>query len=157
MPVSMNRLTCYHSIIASISFIEGEDQGLIVQANRVNGMLDTQNIRMLLSSDYMSSESSGEESDNNVTGYRKPVLKVKKLVWLQRKYRDAFHQIDRVYYQSHKSSRDKLKQRVQGDNSTREQPPNPHKFAVKFEFSAQDIDSLDISLSASFSSELNFF
>ena len=103
----------------------------------------------------MSSESSGEESDNDVSGYRKPVLKVKKLVWLQRKYRDAFHQIDRVYYQSHKSSRDKLKQRVQGDNSTREQPPNPHKFAVKFKFRAQDIDSLDTSLSASFSSELN--
>lgn len=61
-----------------------------------------QRISKLLSTDYMSSESSGEESGDDIAGYTKPVLKVKKLVWLRTKYRDAFHQIDRVYYQSHR-------------------------------------------------------
>lgn len=114
-----------------------------------------QRISKLLSTDYMSSESSGEESGDDIAGYTKPVLKVKKLVWLRTKYRDAFHQIDRVYYQSHKGSRDKLKQRVQGGDSTCGQPSFPHQFAVKSEFRAQEQDSLDhdTSLNSSVSSE----
>ena len=107
---------------------------------------------MLLSVDYMSSESSDEETvsaDSTLT--TRPVLKVKKLVWLKKKYRDAFHQIDTAYYQSHKRSRDKLKCRVPGSNSTRLQPPNPPKFAIKSEF-RRDVDQ-ESELNSSVSSE----
>lgn len=102
-------------------------------------------IRRLLSVDYMSSESSGEESDDDpVTAYRRPVLKVKKLVWLRR---NSFHQIDCAFYDSHKSSRDKLKRRVQGSNSVREQPPSVHQFAVKSEFRAEDNHNVSLNSS----------
>ena len=82
----------------------------------------------------MSSESSSEESDGDSNSIRRPVMKVKKIVWLKRKYRDAFHQIDSTYYGSHKKSRDKLKKRVQGGSSSRPQPPNCPQYAVKPEF-----------------------
>lgn len=109
-------------------------------------------VRKLLSVDYMSSESSGEESgDDPATRYRKPVLRVKKLIWLRSKYRKALHQIDQTFYDSHKSSRDKLKRRIRGDNSARDQPPSVHQFAVRSELRVEDShdSSLNSSISAS--------
>lgn len=111
---------------------------------------------MLLSVDYMSSESSDEEPIDTDSTLTRPVLKVKKLVWLKKKYRDAFHQIDSAYYQSHKRSRDKLKCRVQGNNSTRSQPPDPPKFAIKSEFqkeTGQDLLNTSLSSEASVSND----
>lgn len=96
----------------------------------------------------MSSESSDEEIVSADTTLTKPVLKVKKLAWLKKKYRDAFHQIDSAYYQSHKRSRDKLKCRVPGSNSTRVQPPNPPKFAIKSEFRRETDQHLNSSMSS---------
>ena len=75
--------------------------------------LHKQRVRKLLTTDYMSSESSDEdEADTDSIG--RSVLKVKKLIWLKKKYRNAFHQIDTAYYYSHKKSKDKLKHRVPG-------------------------------------------
>lgn len=47
---------------------------------------------------------------------------------------DAFHLIDSTYYNTHRRSRDKLKKRVNGGDSSRSQPQNAPKFAVKSEF-----------------------
>ena len=58
-------------------------------------------INTLLTTDYMSSESSAEESgDDNIN---RSSLRVKRLQWLKKKYRDDFHHIDAVYYNSHTS------------------------------------------------------
>ena len=115
-----------------------------------------QRIQTLLTTDYMSSESSAEESDGDITTVEKSVLIIKKLPWLRRKYRDAFHQIDTNFYNSHKKSRDKLKQRIQGGNSARLHFHDAPAFAVKPEFRAQDLDlgeELDQELDSSISSE----
>lgn len=114
--------------------------------------LHKERVKKLLSNamDYMSSESSDEEAvdaaDSTLT---RPVLKVKKLVWLKKKYRDAFHQIDSAYYLTHKRSRDKLKCRVPGSNSTRLQPPKPLKFAIKTEFRRDQESGLNLNSSIS--------
>ena len=97
----------------------------------------------------MSSESSAEEYDGD-THVKTPVLKVKKINWLKKKYRQAFRQIDSTYYNSHKKSRDKLKKRIPGGNSARPQPTDVPKFAVKSEYykedqMQQDGELLDIS------------
>ena len=81
----------------------------------------------------MSSESS-DEDDIDAGSISRSVLKIKKLVWLKKKYRNAFHQIDAAYYNSHKKSKDKLKQRVPGSDSIRQQPMDAPKFAIKSEF-----------------------
>lgn len=114
-------------------------------------ILHKQRVKTLLSVDYMSSESSDEEIVSADSTLTRPVLKVKKLAWLKKKYRDAFHQIDIAYYQSHKRSRDKLKCRVPGSNNTRLQPPNPPKFAIKSEF-RRETDQ-ESNLNSSISSE----
>ena len=94
-----------------------------------------QRLQKLMQIEYMSSESSGEESDEeNVGGIKRSVIVVKKIVWLRKKYRDAFHQIDSAYYNKHKRSRDKLKKHVYRGESSRSQPDNDLKFAVKSEF-----------------------
>lgn len=103
----------------------------------------------------MSSESSDEESVTaESTTITRPVLKVKKLVWLKKKYRDALHQIDNVYYRTHKRSKDKLKCLVPGGPSTRVQPINPPKFAIKSEF-RMETDQTSSSLNSSMSSEVS--
>lgn len=86
-------------------------------------------VKKLLSLDFMSSESSGKESDDG-SAISCSVLKVKRITWLKKKYRNSLHQIDTVYYKSHKS-RDKLKRRVPGGDSTRTVPNDAHKYAVK--------------------------
>ena len=83
-------------------------------------------VRLVLTADYMSSESSAEESDCDESGtiVSGSFMRVKKIIWLKNKYRDSFHAIDKAYYSSHKRSRDKLKRRVQHGSSTRSQPLN---------------------------------
>lgn len=104
-------------------------------------------VRSLLTADYMSSESSAEESDGG------SILRVKKVVWLKKKYRDAFHAIDKAYYCSHKHSRDKLKRRVYDGDTTRSQPLHVPRFAIKSEFrtenSADDLNDSSLSISES--------
>ena len=92
-----------------------------------------QRVRKLLTTDYMSSESS-DEDDANAESIGRSVLKVKKLVWLKKKYRNAFHQIDTVYYNSNKKSKDKLKHCVPGPDSTRQLPVDAPTFAIKSEY-----------------------
>ena len=56
----------------------------------------------LMKIEYMSSESSAEESDEEGVGHgKRSVMTVKKLVWLKKKYRDAFDLIDSTYYNTH--------------------------------------------------------
>lgn len=100
----------------------------------------------------MSSESSEEENDeDSPTTMGKAVLKVKKLVWLKKKYRDSLHQIDSVYYKGHKKSRDKLKARVPGGNSTRSMPEDAPKFAIKSEYRSDPSSPPDSELNSSLS------
>ena len=89
---------------------------------------------MLLTIDFMSSESSADESENEDESVRRSVLRVKKIAWLKKKYRDAFHQIDKSYYAAHKKSRDKLKRRIPGGNSQRQPHDDTPKSAIKAEF-----------------------
>lgn len=98
------------------------------------GSTHKQRLQTLLQLEYMSSESSAEENDEDDTQVNTPVLKVKKITWLKKKYRQAFRQIDSTYYNSHKKSRDKLKKRIPGGNSARPQPTDVPKFAVKSEY-----------------------
>ena len=95
-------------------------------------------VRKLLTTDYMSSESSDEE-DTESGG--RSVLKVKKLLWLKKKYRNAFHQIDTAYYNSHKKSKDKLKHRVSGTDSIRQPPEDAPRFAIKSEYHRDNQES----------------
>ena len=82
----------------------------------------------------MSSESS-DEDDTDAESIGRSVLKVKKLIlWLKKKYRNTFHQIDTAYYNSHKKSKDKLKHRVPGPDSVRQLPVDAPKFAIKSEY-----------------------
>ena len=110
-----------------------------------------------MSMDYMSSESSAEESESTEGGtitLKRSVLKVKRLPWLRKKFRDAFHMIDVEYYNSHKKSRDKLKQRVHGGNSARLPPQDAPKFAVKSEYRTEDLEPQSTDeINSSFSSE----
>ena len=78
----------------------------------------------------MSSESSGDESydEGDIT---RCALIVKKIPWLKKKYRDAFHQIDKAYYSTHKKSQDKLKPRIPGGNSKRKLHDDTPTFAMK--------------------------
>lgn len=105
----------------------------------------------------MSSESSAEESlseEDDHLVLKRSVMKVKKIVWLKKKYRDGFHQIDTAYYGAHKKSRDKLKKRVQGRNSSRPQPSNCPRFAVKSEFRNPDDGSPSVELNLNDSASL---
>ena len=106
--------------------------------------LHKQRVKTLLQCDYMSSESSADESGDEAI--KSSILRVKKIVWLKKKYRDAFHQIDITYYNAHKKSRDK--QRVQGDNSTRLQPQGGPEFAVKKEYRNAEAESLNDSITS---------
>ena len=99
--------------------------------------LHKQRVRKLLTTDYMSSESS-DEDDTNAESISRSVLKVKKLVWLKKKYRNAFHQIDTVYYNNNKKSKYKLKHRVSGPDSTRQLPMDAPMFAIKSEYRQSD-------------------
>lgn len=91
---------------------------------------------MLLTADYMSSESSAEDSDQDQDGtvLTGSFLRVKRVKWLKKKFRDSFHAIDKAYYSSHKQSKDKLKRRVYNGFSNRQQPLNAPKFAIRSEF-----------------------
>ena len=51
-----------------------------------------------------------------------------------KKYRDAFYQIDKAYYSTHKKPRDKLKPRIPGGNSKRKLHDDTPTFAIKTEF-----------------------
>ena len=56
-------------------------------------------MKMLLNSnstEYMSSEYSSEEETDDAVGSRS-ILKVKKIVWLKKKYRDGLHHVDSAY------------------------------------------------------------
>ena len=86
----------------------------------------------------MSSESSDEE-DTESGG--RSVLKVKKLLWLKKKYRNAFHQIDTAYYNSHKKSKDKLKHRISGPDSVRQLPEDAPRFVIKSEYHRDNQES----------------
>lgn len=101
----------------------------------------------------MSSESSAEESDHDQSGAvgGRSFLRVKKVVWLKKKYRDAFHAIDKAYYCSHKQLRDKPKRRVYDSNSSQSQPLHAPRFAIKSEFRIENStdDPNDSSLSIS--------
>ena len=61
--------------------------------------LHKQRVKTLLQCDYMSSESSADESGDEAI--KSSILRVKKIVRLKKKYRDAFHQIDITYYIMH--------------------------------------------------------
>lgn len=112
--------------------------------------LHKQRISKLLTTEYMSSESSEEENDEDCpTSIGKAVLKVKKLVWLKKKYRDALHQIDSVYYKGHKKSRDKLKTRIPGSNSNRQMPEDAPRFAIKSEYRSEPSSPPDSELNSS--------
>ena len=85
----------------------------------------------------MSSESS-DEDDSSAEPISRSILKFKKLVWLKKKYRNAFHQIDAVYYNNNKKSKDKLKHRIPGPDSTRQLPVDAPTFAIKSEYRQSD-------------------
>ena len=89
-------------------------------AAQMNGWSDAYKEKMqkLLSVDYMSSESSAKESETEGGTVARSFLRVKRIPWLKKKYREAFHAIDKAYYSTHRRSRDKLKRRVQSGNST---------------------------------------
>ena len=134
-------------------------------AAQVNGWSDAYKERMqkLLSVDYMSSESSAEESETEGDTVARSFLRVKRIPWLKRKYRDAFHAIDKVYYATHRRSRDKLKRRVQSGNSTRPLPDDAPRFSLKMGFHScevgteqgQEMDLNDSSLSESSPVDIN--
>ena len=109
--------------------------------------LHKQRVRKLLTTDYMSSESS-DEDDTDAESIGRSVLKVKKLIWLKKKYRNALHQIDTAYYNSHKKSKDKLKHRVPGPDSVRQLPVDAPKFAIKSEY-RRDTQESDLNSSIS--------
>ena len=114
-------------------------------------------VRLVLTADYMSSESSAEESDCDESGtiVSGSFMRVKKIIWLKKKYRDSFHAIDKAYYSSHKRSRDKLKRRIQHGSSTRSQPLNAPRFAIKSEFRIQGGENSAEDLNDSSSVDLN--
>ena len=87
-------------------------------AAQTNGWSDMYKNRLqkLLSVDYMSSESSADESETEGVTVARLFLRVKRIPWLKKKYRDTFHAIDKAYYATHKRLRDKLKRRVQDGN-----------------------------------------
>ena len=121
-----------------------EEAAQVHQWNAVHKQL----LKKLMTIDYMSSESSVDESDEeNGAGVKRSVITVKKITWLKKKYRDAFHKIDSTYYNTHKRSRDKLKKRIQGVNSTRPQPEGSRgpKFAVKSEFRESSVHDNSVS------------
>ena len=98
---------------------------------------------MLLAIDYMSAESSADESENEDGSVMRSVLRMKKIMWLKNKYRDAFHQIDKSYYAAHNEFRDKLKHRIPGGNSCSRCQPHDDtpKFAIKAEFRPTEEES----------------
>ena len=97
----------------------------------------------------MSSESSAED-DTDAESIGRSVLKVMKLIWLKKKYRNAFHQIDTAYYNSHKKSKDKLKHCVPGPDSVHQLPVDVPKFAIKSEY-CRDTQESDPGLNCSIS------
>ena len=112
----------------------------------------TNRVKSLMQEDYMSSETSAEESDTETYAF-----KVKKLKWLKRRYRRAFHELDE-FHQSKQSKRSRSMTRPRMASKHVSQRPVPASIPswAKSEQAVSDHDSaLDTSLSSLSSSADN--
>lgn len=106
-------------------------------------------VKQLLSEEYMSSETSAEESETDENSY-----KVRDIPWLRKRYRKAFHALDKYYSNNKMSSRSKkmTRLRVKSNNvSERSMPETVPEWAVDVAY--RNDENSDLLNSSSISSE----